>query len=385
MRSGHPWVYADRIKDENRAGEPGEIAIVYDRSDRFLALALYDPHSPIRLRVLHTGKPTTIDGEWWRAHMRRAMEERNFDESTTGFRWINGESDGWPGLIMDRYGDTVVLKLYSVAWLPLLDQIRAWIFDCCEPVPMRIVLRLSRNIADLALQKFSRKDGDMLFGPKPTAPVEFLECGLRFEADVVRGQKTGFFLDQRENRKRVAEFAKGADVLNVFSHAGGFSVHAAAAGAHSAADLDISPHALESARRNMALNSSLRGVDACHHDTIQADAFAWLEATDRRRFDIVIIDPPSMAKRQSEVPAALAAYSRLATAGLRRLNKGGMLVAASCSAHVSEGDFFQTIRQCVVRNRRGFREIATIRHASDHPARIPEAHYLKCMITRILG
>ena len=384
VRNGHPWVFADRIKSTNRDADAGEIAVVYDRNDRFLALGLFDPLSPIRLRILHAGKPVTADDEWWRQRMTETTGARQFNERTTGYRWINGESDGWPGLVLDRYGNTAVVKIYTAAWLPWLDSIREWIVSCCAPAPTRIVLRLSRNIVDHAATMFGKKDGDMLLGDAPETATIFLEAGLKFEADVIRGQKTGFFLDQRENRRRVAGMAKDADLLNVFSHAGGFSVHAAAAGAKSATDLDISAHALESAKRNMALNADQPAVTRCRHETIKADAFDWLTNADRKWFDIIVIDPPSMAKRQDEVTGALSAYERLATLGFRRLRPGGFLVAASCSAHVTAADFFQTIRQCASRLRAGFREIATTEHPPDHPARILEAHYLKCMFIRKL-
>ncbi len=387
VKGGHPWVYADRIKEESRPGEAGEIAVVYDKNDKFLALALFDPGSPIRVRVLHVGKPITLDDAWWRERMAEAVSrrERIFDPArTTGFRWINGESDGWPGLVLDRYGDTCVLKLYSAVWFPRLGALREWIMASCAPE--RLVLRLSRNIAESAARDFSLRDGDLLRGEKPEGPVAFLENGLRFEADVLRGQKTGFFLDQRENRIRVGLEAEGKDVLNVFSHAGGFSVHAAAGGARSTVDLDISAHALESAKRNMALNAGHPAVARCRHETIKADAFDWLGAAEwSTNYDLIILDPPSMAMRQGEAEGALRAYEKLAVAGLQRLRPGGLLFAASCSAHVAADDFFNRMRVVAANYPRHVREVATSLHAADHPATFPEANYLKCITLRMSG
>jgi 23S rRNA (cytosine1962-C5)-methyltransferase len=196
---------------------------------------------------------------------------------------------------------------------------------------------------------------------------------------VVRGQKTGFFLDQRENRRRVEALAGDCDVLNVFSFSGGFSLYAARGGAKSVTDLDISSHALESARRNFALNKNDSTVAACQHDTIQAEAFAWLEQNKSRQFDLVILDPPALAKREAERAGAIQAYGKLAANAIRALRRDGVLVAASCSTHVSAVEFFEIVRQATQKSDRRFVELATTAQPPDHPATFPEAHYLKCI------
>src|ERR1035437_2271083 len=231
LRSGHPGLFAESIPEQNRAGQAGELAVIYDRKDRFLATGLFDPDSPIRVRLLLVGKPRAIDHDWWAERLTGALDARTglFDEQTTGFRWINGESDGWPGLVLDRYDQTLVLKLYTAAWLPRLEEITGLITT--RLCPDRIVLRLSRNIQKLAQQQGGKADGQVLLGPPLDGPVTFLETGLRFEVDVVRGQKTGFFLDQRENRRQVEALARGREVLNAFSFSGGFSLYAARGGA----------------------------------------------------------------------------------------------------------------------------------------------------------
>ena len=211
----------------------------------------------------------------------------------------------------------------------------------------------------------------------------FRESGIRFEAEVVQGQKTGFFLDQRENRRRIGDLAAGAEVLNAFSFSGGFSLYAARGGARSVADLDISGHALAAARRNFALNRDLPPVAAARHEQIQADCFAWLEESPRRDFDVVILDPPSLAKREAERAGAIQAYARLAAAGLRRVRPDGLLLAASCSAHVNETEFFEAVRGAVRRSGRRFAELGTTGHAPDHPATFPEAKYLKAIYVRL--
>ncbi len=375
VRSGHPWVFSDSVLEANRAGHAGEFAVIFDRKDKFLAVGLFDPDSPIRVRILHVGKPQGIDTVWWQARLGQALARRAglFDALTTGYRLIHGESDGWPGLVLDRYDTTLVLKLYTAAWLPRLEEILA-LFKAALPCE-RIVLRLSRNIQRVS-QAEGKRDGQVIFGSMPSAPVIFSESGIRFEADVIRGQKTGFFLDQRENRREVETLARGRRVLNAFSFSGGFSVYAARGGAVSVTDLDISPHALESARRNIALNKNFPAVAACQHETVQADAFDWIEKSSAK-FDLLVLDPPSLAKRTVEREGAIRAYERLNSLGIRLLARDGILVAGSCSAHVSAAEFFDAVRRVAMKSGRKFTELKTLQHPPDHPAGFKEAEYLK--------
>lgn len=386
VRGGHPWVFGDSVREQSRDGKSGEFAVVYDRKDRFLAIGLFDPQSPIRVRILHQGKPVQINAEWWVAQLERAVERRSafFDSQTNGYRLIHGENDGWPGLTLDRYDQTFVLKIYTGAWLPMLNEIARMVRN--ELRPERLVLRLSRNIrpdaSDRAGSRLPIKDGEILFGEPVVQPVVFMESGLRFEADVVRGQKTGFFLDQRENRRRVERLAQGRRMLNAFSFSGGFSLYAARGGADAVTDLDISSHALESARRNFALNSSDSKVTRARHETVQADAFDWLSASHDRRYDLIVLDPPSFAKRETERAAAIGAYQRLAALGIERLANAGILAACSCSAHVAADEFFGAVRAAAKNSGRKFEELETTGHPPDHPATFDEAHYLKAIYLR---
>jgi len=208
VRSGHPWVYSDSIRSQNREGEAGELAVIYDRNNQFLAMGFYDPASPLRVRILQVGKPVTLDESWWRTRLDETLARREgvADEETNGLRLINGESDGWPGLVVDRYAGTLVMKLYTPAWLPRLAMLQGLL--AAATVPERIVLRLSRNLEAKAAEA-GVSDGQILHGSPLDGVVTFLESGLRFESDVLRGQKTGFFLDQRENRRRVETLARG--------------------------------------------------------------------------------------------------------------------------------------------------------------------------------
>ncbi|MFO1488154.1 MAG: class I SAM-dependent methyltransferase [Verrucomicrobiota bacterium] len=377
VRGGHPWIFADSVREANRPGLLGELAVVFDRKDKFLAVGLFDPDSPIRVRVLHAGKPLTLDDAWWSGQLARAVERRAalFDVTTTGRRLINGESDAWPGLVLDRYDTTLVMKIYTAAWLPRISELTGLIQS--QLAPERLVLRLSRNIQDIARRQFSVMDGQILSGAPLSGAVTFLETGIRFEAEVLRGQKTGFFLDQRENRRLVGSLAEGRRVLNAFSFSGGFSLYAARGGAKSVTDLDISSHALASAQRNFALNQTAAAIARCPHECVQADTFAWLEANPGRQFDLIVLDPPSFAKRETERANAIQAYERLSLLGIGRLANGGVLVSCSCSAHVSAEEFFDAVRRAARKSGRNFSELRTTRHAPDHAATFVEAEYLK--------
>ena len=374
LRAGHPWVFSDSVREQNRDGKAGELAVIFDRNDKFLAVGFFDPQSPIRLRVLHVGKPLTVNTEFWRDRLDAALRRREglFDEKTTGYRVINGESDGWPGLVLDRYDTTLVMKIYTAAWLERIEEIGELLKQRLDPET--ILLRASRN---LGLPDKTK----LLFAKNPAAtteaPVVFRENDIRFEADVWRGQKTGFFLDQRENRRIVEALSHGKTVLNAFSFSGGFSLYAARGGAKSVTDLDISAHALASAKRNFALNSGDAAIASCRHEPIQADVFEWLAGNAARKFDLIVLDPPSLAKREAERAGAIRAYGKLVESGIGHLNAGGILVACSCSAHVSTEEFFGAVRQAATRSGRRFEEMQTTHHAPDHHASFKEANYLK--------
>ena len=380
VRGGHPWVFAKSVREQNRDGVAGELAIIFDRKDEFLAAGLFDPDSPIRVRILFSGKPRAVDTPFWEQHLKDSLRRREglFDSQTTGYRCINGESDGWPGLVLDRYGDVRVVKIYTMAWLPRLGELAPLLAG-----PDRLVLRLSRNIQEAAREQFNAHDGEAWRGEPPDGPAEFLENGLRFEADVIRGQKTGFFLDQRGNRRAVRDLADGRDVLNLFSFTGGFSLYAADGGAPSVCSIDISEHALAGARRNFALNAGRPAVARSRHETIQADVFDWLRSAPTRQFDLVVLDPPSLAKKEAERADAVAAYTKLVEAAIARLRRNGVLLASSCSAHVSTAEFFDLVRDTARKSGRQFVELKTTGHAPDHPATFAEAEYLKCIYTQL--
>lgn len=378
LRGGHPWLFESGIRAISHDGRSGDLAVIFDRKNRFLAVGVYDPDSIIRVRVLQHKQPAAIDRSWFQAKIEAAAELRSAlpASQTTGYRLVHGENDGLPGLVIDRYDQTFVVKLYTAAWLPHLADVLEALTAVTHP--RNVILRLSREAARQKGRLYGLDDGSTLFGPPLDGPVRFTENGLRFEADVIRGQKTGFFLDQRENRARVEKLAAGKAALNVFAYTGGFSLYAARGGAKSVTSLDASQPALAAAMRNFALNPTLAGVP---HITIQGDAFQELArlAQNHSLYDLVIIDPPSFAKSQAEVEGALVAYARLVRLGLAVLWRGGTLVMASCSSHIDAETFFDLVHEEARKGGRPLRELERTTHPLDHPIRFPEGAYLKCL------
>jgi 23S rRNA (cytosine1962-C5)-methyltransferase len=313
LRGAHPWLFDEGIVSRSGEGQPGDLAVIFDDRRRFLAIGLYDPTSPIRVRVLHQGAPELIDRAWLCDRLAAAVAWRATlpENGTTGYRLVHGENDGLPGLVIDRYDAVLVVKLYTLAWVPWLAELRGALEGAC---PARtVVLRLSRDLLRHPDYLYGLADGMALLGPAPHGPIPFSENGLRFEADVIRGQKTGFFLDQRDNRARVGELSAGRRTLNVFAYTGGFSLYAARGGAPEVLSLDSSAPALKAAERNFALNCHIPSVAAARHSVLIADAFEALADLRLRgqRYDLVIVDPPAFAKRQEEVSRAVRTYNRL--------------------------------------------------------------------------
>ena len=386
VRGGHPWVYAEAITsapDGAESSEPGALAVIFDSKRNFAAIGLWDPTSPIRIRILHVGKPRSIDDDFWRDAITSAASKRASlpQSGTTGYRWIHGENDGLGGLIVDRYSDTLVVKVYSAAWLPHLESIVRALVEVGEPD--RIILRFGRRAqADQSVQADGLTDGMVILGDAPLAPIEFLENGLRFGADVVEGQKTGHFLDQRDNRRFIGEVSKGANVLDVFCCTGGFSVYAASGGARAVHSVDISAPAIANTLENFARNPE---TSTTSHQTTTGDAFKVLAdlALKGSQYDIVVIDPPSFASKASEHGGAIRAYRKLAELGLEVLKPGGRLLQASCSSRVSEDELVSVVAGAVTATGRERTEQRVFGHAVDHPVGFVQGRYLKA-ITAII-
>jgi len=372
LKKGHPWIFSDSIVKAPEDAQTGDVAVVFAQKDnKLIGIGLYDAESPIRIKILQANRPVQVDAAFFLHTITEAFNKRTdkISEATNAYRLIYGEGDGLPGVIVDVYDRVVVLKLYSGIWIPYLDLLKEALVSVMAPEAL--VLRLGRNVAkvnaDLA-------DGDVLYGTLNDPTVRFMEYGIAFQAHVIKGHKTGYFLDHRLNRHQVGKLSKGKTVLDVFSYAGGFSVHALVGGATEVTSIDISAQALEVAQENAQLNTYTG-----EHKTMKGDAFELLAdlVKDGQQYDVVVIDPPSFAKQQSEVQRALKQYEKLASLGAALCRKGGVLVLASCSSRVDMESFKEA-------HQRAFRRLGlkpgvlvSTRHDWDHPISIPESSYLK--------
>ena len=384
LRSGHPWIYDASITSVSHDGDSGDLAVVFDDDRKFAAIGMWDPDSPIRIKVLHTGKPTPIDGQFWAGRVAAAIERRRpllDDPAHDAYRIVHGENDRMPGIVVDIYADVAVAKIYSRAWVPHLAVLVPVLVEQLKPTSL--ILRMARSVDPQT--ELGLVEGATLYGPEPVEPVMFLENGLRFEAHPTAGQKTGYFLDQRHNRALVRGLAHEQRVLDVFSFTGGFSVHAAAGGASEVHSIDLSRPAVEAAERNMTHNADHPAVAAATHVGHHGDAFEVMDGLARRgeRFGLLVIDPPSFAQRQASVAGALAAYQRLTRLGLALTDNGGTFVQASCSSRVTADEFFAGVLTTARSVGVELAEFDRTGHTIDHPIGFPQGAYLKALYATV--
>lgn len=378
---GHPWVFSKSIIKINANAKTGDLAIIFSKNkNKVVGIGLFDADSPIRIKVIHNAETKAeINSEFFRHKIELAFQKRAelLQTKTNSYRLLFGENDGFPGLIADVYDTVLVVKLYSEIWLPYLASILESLqhISCAKT----IVMRLSRTLQNSKTNNLT--DGEVVFGTLKNEVVNFVEHGVNFSANVIKGHKTGYFLDHRANRKQVGEWSKGKTVLDVFSYAGGFSIHALANNATQVTSLDISKQALEIALENGKLNT-YSGT----HKTIAGDAFAEMRTLilNKKRFDVVVIDPPSFAKQQSEIDLAKKKYAQLADLGAQLTAKNGLLVLASCSSRVLAQSFFDLNSQALNAQPRLYETILKTKHDDDHPVAFAEGAYLKCGYYRFL-
>jgi 23S rRNA (cytosine1962-C5)-methyltransferase len=380
LRAGHPWVFRKAIEKAPRGLEAGAIVDVVEEG-RFVARGYHDPHSAISVRILTREPAEEVDEAFWRNRIRRAMALRNdLVRGTTGLRLVHGENDGLPGVVVDRYGDFAVLKLYSAGLTPH----RPHIVEALRQEAKGLAGVFGRDeIPRDEESDEAAPQGKVLWGAEPPERIEIVEHGMKLLVDVRRGQKTGLFLDQRENRRMVRDLSAGrGDVLNLFGYTGGFSVAAALGGARHVVTIDVDRDAIVLARENFRVN----GLDPADHAFASEDAFEILKRykAQGRQFDLVVCDPPAFAKSQKAVEAALAGYASLNRAALHVLAPGGLLVTASCSARVSAEQFQDAVKEAAYKTRIDLQLVEDRRQPPDHPVapQFREGRYLKCAVYR---
>jgi len=374
---GHPWVFSGAVAKIERDLSPGEVGEIYSAGGQFLGLGYFNPRSQILLRIL-TREREEVSPDFFEDRMTHAgaLRERCFEGKTRACRLINGEGDFLPGLIVDRYGEILVLQCLTAGlerWKALLVDLLVRVFQP-ESIYERsdVPARKEEGLSDVT---------GLLYGMDVPDRVEIEEDGCRFQVDVKRGQKTGFYLDQRENRALLKGLSKGKKVLDCFSYTGAFSIHAGLGGAREILLIDSSGEALARAEEHFELNR----LDSLPHRSIRGDAFGVMRSLGEE-FDMVILDPPPFAKKKSHLSKASRGYKDLNLQAFRLLKKEGLLLTFSCSHHIGP-DLFQKIvfsaavdagRKVQIINRRG--------HPIDHPIQLshPEGEYLKGLICRVL-
>ena len=374
LLAGHPWLFSGALLEKPKVADGSLVSIVC--GTELLGVGYYNSRTDIAVRML-SRQDETVDAAFFARRFRHLKEERQeyLPAGTTAWRAVFAEADGCPGLIVDHYAGVLVAQIHTHG----MDLLRGEIFKALTDVyaPKAIVER-----SDLAVR---RQEGlqempvGVVYGTLESE-VEFTENGHRFLADVLKGQKTGFFLDQRENRQALTRWCKGRSVLNVFSYTGGFSVYAAAAGARRVASLDASAPAMALCRRNLELN----GFSFPEADFKTEDAFEALSALAPGEFDCIIIDPPSLAKSRNQLKNAIKAYTSLNTKALKALPEGGLLVSASCTTHIDPLTFSKILHQSALNAGCGLKMLENKDQPFDHPYHFsfPEGRYLKFFVTR---
>jgi 23S rRNA (cytosine1962-C5)-methyltransferase len=369
LLAGHPWVFREQLPA--RLPPPGWVAV---RAGKYEGVGLLEPDSPLALRLYSWSH--VPDEAWLIERFAVAWQSRKrlFAKGTTGFRWVNGEGDGIPGVIVDHYAGFAVIVCDTTSLEPLVA----------------VMARALMSVAPLKGVVYRKRDAERgsrvstVAGETPPSKVVIEEHGIKMLVDLFHGQKTGLFLDHRENRREFGTWAAGLRVLNLFSYTGGFSLHAACAGAASVVSVDSAPEAAVDARENFSLN----GLDPSKHEFVVADVFEYLAEAQNKgeQFDLIVCDPPSFARNAKHLDKAKAAYIRCNASGMRVLSPNGVYAAASCTARISPADFLNTVSAASAKARRVFQVRYEGGQAIDHPYRAihPEGRYLKFVLGHVL-
>jgi len=375
--NGHPWIFSGAIATVEGDQETIGVADVFDDRKQWIARGLYNPKSQIRIRVL-TWEREPIDRDFFSRRMVQALalRENYLSTTTTAYRLINGEGDFIPGLVVDRYYDFLVCQFFSSG----IDRFKQDIVAAVSG------LVRARGIFERSEGRVRDEEGiepsvGVLSGEAPPELISIDENGYKFLVDVRRGQKTGFFLDQRDNRVLLSSLARGQIVLNCFSYSGAFSVYALGGGAKKVISLDSSKPALELAEQHLALN----GCATEKSELLKADAFIYLRECDTS-FDLVVLDPPSLAHKRIDVSAATGGYKFLNLHAFKRIRRGGLLFTFSCSQHLSIDLFQKVVFGAAVDAGRRVTVLKRLGQPIDHPVSLhhPEGEYLKGLVLRVL-
>jgi 23S rRNA (cytosine1962-C5)-methyltransferase len=381
LRQRHPWVFSGAI--DTADVEPGALATVRSRTGEFLGQGYFNPRSQIAVRVLSWREGDVIDVDWWRAHLRAAIDSRAglaAYESLTAYRLVYAESDGLPGLIVDRYGEHLVIQSLTLGIEVVKPLLVDLLVDLMQPKGI-----VERSDVDVRKKEGLEDATGVVWGEAPPCPLVIREYGLSYPVDLQSGHKTGFYLDQRESRRwLLSQSLDGKDVLNAFSYTGAFGACAALRGARQIVSIDSSQPILDAARETMAVN----GLDGVEAEYVAADVFDQLRVYREkdRSFDVIILDPPKFAHSMHDIERAARGYKDINLLAFQLLKPGGLLLTFSCSGLVSSDLFQKIVFAASIDADRPAQIIGHLGQASDHPVLLtfPEGQYLKGLICRVM-
>lgn len=375
LSKGHPWVYQEAFKEIPKNVSTGNVVNIFTHKNQWLGTGYVDRESKILVRMMPIGRSETPEDGVSRLVKEAILLRKSFfdNAATNSFRVINGEGDFLPGLIVDKYGDAISMQIYSLGLEPFVSIIVETISRLLPEV--KWIWR--RNQIRLAQQT----SASLIKGKKLPEKIIFMENGLKFSTDLVNGQKTGFFLDQRDNRHLIRQLAKNKTFLNICGYTGAFTVTAAAGGALSSVTVDIAQPALNEAEANLRLN----GFSTNDHQIVCADMYDFLKE-EKKKYDLVVLDPPSMAKNRKGSLKAIRAYQKLNISGLKVVKQGGLLFTASCTSQVGREEFMGVIKEAAYKTNKRIQILQETFHAIDHPTSLahPEGRYLKGLLVRVL-
>ena len=374
--SGHPWVFGNELGDSEGTAEPGDIVELYSSNGSFIGKGYYNPASQIRIRLLTRDKRETIDDNFFYNRIKAAWEYRQMLGYVENCRLIFGEADQLPALIIDKFNDYLVIQTLALGIEKWKGAIVAALQKIFSPKGI-----YERN--DVPVRNLEGMEQIKGFLSEPfDTNIIINENGLKFHVDIENGQKTGYFLDQQDNRRAIAHVVKGADVLEAFCYTGTFSMHAAKYGAKSVLGLDISENAISTARRNATLNGY---DDICKFEAVNAFDVLKLWVKEGKRYDAVILDPPAFTKSRENIQKAVTGYKEINLRAMKLIRPGGFLITASCTNLVSPEMFLNTIGEAAKDAKRIIRQVEWRTQASDHPIlfNVPSTQYLKFLIVEV--
>jgi 23S rRNA (cytosine1962-C5)-methyltransferase len=375
----HPWVFSGAIKKIHTKIEDGQLVEIFSDNDHYLGTGLYqDASIAVRIMAFAPHRPVSLDQEYWHEKLLNAFKLREVlgltdNPETNVYRLVHGEGDQLPGLIIDHYNGNLVIQAHAVGIHMHLDIIAS----CLKSIYGSKLKSIYNKSKDTLPAKYAEKSDSEGFLYGDIGRVTVMEYGLSFEIDVVNGQKTGFFIDQRENRKLLAQYVKGKSVLNTFCYSGGFSVFALKAGASYVESLDSSKKAIQLTEKNIYINFP----EINNHEVIVADAIQYIRENKEVR-DIIILDPPAFAKHTNVRHNAVQGYKRLNAEAIAKIAPGGILFTFSCSQVVSMGLFKATILAAAIEARRQVKILHQMTQPADHPINAfhSEGEYLKGLV-----